>query len=83
MGDYSRSSINTSFNTGTVVGACCNVFGSNLTPTYLPSFSWGIDGFEKYEFDKALRDVENWKKLKGEVMSENEKTILKYIFEHY
>ncbi len=25
MGDYSRSSINTSFNTGTVTGVCCNI----------------------------------------------------------
>ena len=83
MGDYSRSSINTSFNTGTVVGACCNVFGGNLTPKYLPSFSWGNDGFDRYEFDKALQDLENWKKLKGHIISENEKTILKYIFEHY
>ena len=83
MGDYSRSSINTSFNTGTVVGACCNVFGGNLTPAYLPSFSWGNDGFERYEFDKALRDIENWKKLKGQEITENEKTILKYIFENY
>jgi UDP-N-acetylglucosamine diphosphorylase/glucosamine-1-phosphate N-acetyltransferase len=83
IGDYSRSSINTSFNTGTVVGACCNLFGSNLTPAHLPSFSWGNDGFERYEFDKALRDIENWKKLKGQIISENEKTILKYIFENY
>ena len=83
MGDYSRSSINTSFNTGTVVGACCNVFGVSLTPAHLPSFSWGNDGFDRYEFDKALRDIESWKKLKEEMISENEKTILKYIFEHY
>lgn len=83
MGDYSRSSINTSFNTGTVVGACCNVFGGSLTPKYFPSFSWGNDGFDRYEFDKAIHDIGNWKKMKGHVVSENEKTILKYIFENY
>lgn len=83
MGDYSKSSINTSFNTGTVVGTCCNVFGGNLTPKYFPSFAWGNDGFDRYEFEKAITDIENWKKLKGQTLTENEKTILRYIFDHY
>jgi UDP-N-acetylglucosamine diphosphorylase/glucosamine-1-phosphate N-acetyltransferase len=83
MGDYSRSAINTAFNTGTVIGASCNIVGAGLTPKYLPSFSWGNDGIDRYEFNKAISDIENWKKLKGKTLSVNEKTILKYIFEHY
>ncbi len=83
MGDYSRAAINTSFNTGTVVGSCCNVVGSGLTPKNLPSFSWGNDGIDRYDFEKAISDIQNWKKLKGKKLSANEKTILKYIFEHY
>lgn len=83
MGDYSRSAINTSFNTGTVIGACCNVVGAGLTPKYLPSFSWGNDGIDRYDFNKAISDIQNWKKLKGKKLSANEKTILKYIYEHY
>ena len=83
MGDYSRTAINTSLNTGTVVGVGCNVFGAGLTPKYLSSFSWGNDGIERYKFDKAITDIENWKKLKGKKLSKNEISILKYIFEHY
>ncbi len=83
MGDYSRTMINTALNTGTVVGACCNVFGAGLTPKYLSSFSWGNDGIDRYQFDKAITDIENWKKLKEKKLSKNEKSILKYIFEHY
>ena len=83
MGDYSRTAINTALNTGTVIGACCNVLGAGLTPKYLPSFSWGNDGIDRYEFEKAVTDIENWKKLKGKKLSKNEKSILKYIFEHY
>ena len=30
MGDYSGSAINTSFNTGTVVGICCNIFAEKF-----------------------------------------------------
>jgi UDP-N-acetylglucosamine diphosphorylase / glucose-1-phosphate thymidylyltransferase / UDP-N-acetylgalactosamine diphosphorylase / glucosamine-1-phosphate N-acetyltransferase / galactosamine-1-phosphate N-acetyltransferase len=83
MGDYSRAAINTSFNTGSVTGVSSNVFGAGLTPKYIPNFAWGSDGVERYKFDKALIDIQNWKSLKGHVISENEKSILKYIFEHY
>ena len=83
MGDYSRTAINTSINTGTVIGTCSNVFGNGLTPKYIPSFSWGSDGVERYQFEKALTDIENWKQLKKQSLSENEKIILKHIFDHY
>jgi UDP-N-acetylglucosamine diphosphorylase/glucosamine-1-phosphate N-acetyltransferase len=83
MGDYSRTAINTSINTGTVISVCCNVFGNGLTPKYIPPFSWGSDGIERYEFDKALQDAENWKQLKQKSLTESEKVILKHIFEHF
>lgn len=83
MGDYSRTAVNTSINTGTVIGVCCNVFGTGLTPKYIPNFSWGSDGLTGYTFDKAIEDISGWKKLKGQVLSEDEKSILKYIFGKY
>lgn len=85
MGDFSRTSINTSINTGTVIGVCCNVFGSGLTPKYIPNFSWGSEGIKRYEFEKALEDIGAWKKLKGlsPLIEGNEKSILKYIFDNY
>lgn len=83
MGDYSRTAINSSLNTGTVVGVCCNVFGTGLTPRYIPNFSWGQDGLERYEFEKALQHIAHWKALKGQVVTDEEKSILKIIFEKY
>ena len=64
MGDYSRSSINTSFNTGTVVGVSCNIFDGGLTESHIPSFSWCGSEITKYDFDKAMVHIANWKKLK-------------------
>lgn len=92
MGDYSRSAINTSFNTGTVIGICCNIFGEGLMPKYIPSFSWGGGGRveeaaggagvgARYEWEKALRDIANWKKLKNQSLGEDEIQTLKLIFE--
>jgi hypothetical protein len=83
MGDYSRTAINTSINTGTVIGVSAHVFGNGLTPKYIPSFSWGNDGLVRYEYEKALSDIEAWKELKKESLGENEKIILKHIFDHY
>ena len=79
MGDYSRSAINTSFNTGTVVGVCCNVFGEGFQPKLLPNFTWGK---QKYILDKALQDIDNWKKLKGENISLAEQEFLKELYNH-
>ncbi len=83
MGDYSRTAINTAINTGTVVGACAHIFGNGLTPKYIPSFAWGSDGLQRYEYEKALADINNWKVLKGTALTAAEKTILKHIFDHY
>jgi UDP-N-acetylglucosamine diphosphorylase/glucosamine-1-phosphate N-acetyltransferase len=83
MGDYSRTAVNTSINTGTVIGVSCNVFDSGLTPKYIPSFSWGSEGVKRYEFDKALLDIADWKKLKGKAVNEEEKSILRYIFDKF
>jgi UDP-N-acetylglucosamine diphosphorylase/glucosamine-1-phosphate N-acetyltransferase len=81
MGDYSRSAINTSFNTGTVTGVCCNIFGQGLTNTYIPSFSWGAGNTTKYELAKALRDIESWKRLKKQSLTQEEIKTLSHIFE--
>ena len=83
MGDYSKAAINTSFNTGTVVGVCCNIVSPGLTPKLIPNFSWGADGIAKYKLSKALLDIDNWKKLIGLTISEREKQILTDIYKLY
>lgn len=83
MGDYSKAAINTSFNTGTVVGVCCNVVAPGLTPKLIPNFSWGADGITKYKLNKVLVDIDNWKKLKGLTITDREKQILTDIYKLY
>jgi len=78
MGDYTRIAINSAINTGSVYGICCNVFGSGLLPKQLSNFSWGSN--EKYDLSKAFIDIENWKKLKNQAMSQQEKLVLQHLF---
>lgn len=77
MGDYSRSAINTSFNTGTVVGVSCNVFGNPRPGKFTDNFSWSN---EKYILDKAITDIDNWKMLKGLQVTEEEIISLKKLY---
>jgi UDP-N-acetylglucosamine diphosphorylase / glucose-1-phosphate thymidylyltransferase / UDP-N-acetylgalactosamine diphosphorylase / glucosamine-1-phosphate N-acetyltransferase / galactosamine-1-phosphate N-acetyltransferase len=83
MGDHSKAAINTAFNTGTVVGVCCNVFGNGLTPTHIPSFSWGTEGGNRYDFEKAVADIGNWMALKGASLDKTAQKQLKHIFDHH
>jgi UDP-N-acetylglucosamine diphosphorylase/glucosamine-1-phosphate N-acetyltransferase len=54
MGDHSKTAIGTQFNTGTVVGFSCNVFGAGFPPKHMPSFSWGgAEGIEPYDLARA------------------------------
>jgi UDP-N-acetylglucosamine diphosphorylase/glucosamine-1-phosphate N-acetyltransferase len=82
MGDYSRAAINTSFNTGTVVGPSSNIFGEGLTPTHIPAFTWGYGAAtSRYRLETALRDIGSWKKLKNQVLNDTEIRTLKTIFD--
>jgi UDP-N-acetylglucosamine diphosphorylase/glucosamine-1-phosphate N-acetyltransferase len=77
MGDYSRAAINTSFNTGTVVGICCNVFERDFPPKYIPDFSWGSD---RYRLDQVFEHINNWKKMKGKELNMDEKEALRKLY---
>jgi hypothetical protein len=59
MGDHSKCGINTMFNTGTVVGVSCNVFGAGFPRNFLPDFSWGgAHGLSEYTLEKAVATAE-------------------------
>jgi UDP-N-acetylglucosamine diphosphorylase/glucosamine-1-phosphate N-acetyltransferase len=81
MGDYSRCGIGTMLNTGTVIGVCCNIFGGDFPPKFVPSFSWGgAAKLEPYRMEQALRDVDTWMQFKGHPMSTEEHQILEALY---
>lgn len=55
LGDHSKTGVNVTFNTGAVVGFCCNVVVSSLAPRFVPSFSWLTDeGRADYDPSRGL-----------------------------
>lgn len=83
MGDYTRTAVNTVLTTGTVAGVCCNIFDAGILPKYISNFTWGGRNNNPYEFEKALRDIANWKKMKHHTLNDAEKDVLKHIFERF
>jgi UDP-N-acetylglucosamine diphosphorylase/glucosamine-1-phosphate N-acetyltransferase len=78
MGDHSKSGINTMFNTGTVVGIACNVFGADFPHKYIPSFSWGKN--DTFRLNEVYEMAGNMMKRRGVSLSETEKKLLEKIF---
>ncbi len=55
MGDHTKSAINTMFNTGTIAGFSCNIFGEGFPDKFIPSFSWGgKEHRETYDIKKSI-----------------------------
>lgn len=82
MGDHSKSGINTMFNTGTVVGVACNIYGGGFPATYIPDFSWGgAEGFETYQLEKLVETATKMQERRGLTYSPAEHQILKHLFD--
>jgi UDP-N-acetylglucosamine diphosphorylase/glucosamine-1-phosphate N-acetyltransferase len=82
MGDFSRAAINTAFNTGTLTGICCNIFNDTaLTPTYIPSFSWGVTDDKRYELTRALEDIRTWMGFKKQPLDPGLEAQLRKIYQ--
>jgi UDP-N-acetylglucosamine diphosphorylase/glucosamine-1-phosphate N-acetyltransferase len=82
MGDHSKSSINSMFNTGTVVGVAANVFDSGFPDKFIPSFTWGgAEGRETFRFDKALEVAERMMERRNVKLTQEDVDILKVVFD--
>lgn len=83
MGDHSKCGINSMFNTGTLVGVSCNLYGGGFQQRYIPSFSWGSPegGLEPYRIDKAIQVAERVMARRNIELTESERTVLHRTFD--
>ncbi len=66
--DYAKIGIGMMLNTGTVIGAGCNLFQEHKPlPKFLPRFSWGIEG--RYEIERFLSDTRTVMSRRGQTLS--------------
>ncbi|MBK7959210.1 MAG: glucose-1-phosphate thymidylyltransferase [Bacteroidetes bacterium] len=77
MGDHSKSSINTMFNTGTVCGVSANIFHSGFPPKFIRSFSWGD---QRFDFEKALEVARRMMERRGKVLTKEAISVLQHLY---
>ncbi|MCD6564142.1 MAG: hypothetical protein J7K23_09550, partial [Thermoproteales archaeon] len=83
IGDHTKTSIGTLFNTGTVVGVMCNVLSTDLSPKYIPSFTWYYAG--RFSIGsglrRMLRTAERAMARRDKVLTDAERELFKYLYE--
>ena len=82
MGDHSKTAINTMFNTGTIVGFSCNIFGAGFPDKYLPSFSWGgSDAVTTYDLERSIETAKRVMVRREKTMHDVEEKLFRKIFD--
>jgi UDP-N-acetylglucosamine diphosphorylase/glucosamine-1-phosphate N-acetyltransferase len=77
MGDHTKVAIQTTFNTGTVVGVGATVFGSSFQRNFIASFTWGG---KQHEVDNVIDVAKRMYARRGKEFDKIEANILKEIF---
>jgi UDP-N-acetylglucosamine diphosphorylase/glucosamine-1-phosphate N-acetyltransferase len=81
MGDHTKAGINSMFNTGTVIGISCNVFGGGFPPKFIPSFSWGgAEGMTRYQLEKVLLVADRAMQRRNLSLSAADEAIFRYLY---
>ena len=81
MGDHTKAGINSSFNTGNIVGFSCNVIGRYPVPRFVPSFSWYAERIQTYHLDNALEVARRTMSRRQKTLSEAEEALFQKIHE--
>ncbi|MBN2460520.1 MAG: hypothetical protein JXB60_02840 [Candidatus Cloacimonetes bacterium] len=73
IADHTKTGINSSINTGTVIGVGCNLYGQNLIKDFVPSLTWGeAPNFTDYNQNKFNETAALSKQRRGLGYSEAE-----------
>jgi UDP-N-acetylglucosamine diphosphorylase/glucosamine-1-phosphate N-acetyltransferase len=77
FGDHAKTGIGTPLNTGTLIGAGANVFGSNMPPKMVSPFAWGDQPpYSTYRIDKFLEAAKRMMARRQVELSERQAAML-------
>lgn len=81
MGDHSKSSINTMFNTGTVCGIFANVFGADFPHRRIPDFGWGgAEGFKTFRLAEAMEVAERMMERRHVALTDDWRAVYTHLY---
>jgi UDP-N-acetylglucosamine diphosphorylase/glucosamine-1-phosphate N-acetyltransferase len=84
IGDHTKTGIGTLFNTGLVIGFCCNLYGGTLfTEREIKNFSWGTPGnITPFKLEKAMEIAESAMSRRGQDFCDDYKALFARIKEN-
>lgn len=81
MGDHVKTGINTSFNTGTLIGVMAGIVGQGFPPKYIPSFAWGgAGGFQVYDLPRALETAGRMMQRRERALTPVERALIETVY---
>jgi len=82
IGDHSKLAIGTRVMTGSYIGYCCLLAGSDFPPRFMPSFTFWTDaGPQAYKLDKAREMMKQMYSRRGRIWDEEDEAQLKLVAE--
>ena len=83
IGDHSKAGINTMFNTATVIGIGCNIYGPGFPRTYIASFQeGGAHGMTEVALSRFFDTAERVMARRHKVLTDADRRLYTYLFEH-
>lgn len=80
IGDHTKTAIGTRLMTGSYIGFCSLLAGSDLPPRFIPSFTfWTDGGAESYKLEKAREVMKQVYLRRGRMWDEEDETQLKMV----
>lgn len=82
MGDHTKTAINTTIMTGSIIGFSCNIVTFTYPPKYLPSFAWySYHGMKVYILENALHVAKIAMKRRDKEMTSAEERLFRLVFQ--
>lgn len=82
IGDHTKLAIGTRLMTGSYIGFCSLLAGSNLPPRFIPSYTfWTDDGAKPYKLDKAREVIRQMYSRRGRNWDDEDETQLKIVLD--
>lgn len=81
LGDFTKTAIGTTLNTGTIVGFGATLLGQSVHNKYIPAFAWGERGcYQKCHLDKFMEIAARQMERRGKILSDAEKEIISSLY---
>lgn len=83
IGDHTKTSIGTLFNTGTSVGVMCNITAGGILPKFFPSFVWYVNNkfMKGFGLEMMLQTARAAMERRKKVLSEEEENVIRKVYE--